>query len=73
MRTTLNLEPDVLRAAKHIARRERKSLGEVVSELARRGLALSATKRYRNAFPVFDVRQDAPAITPRTVVDALDE
>jgi hypothetical protein len=36
MRTTLDIEDDVLLAAKEIARREKKSLGQVISELARR-------------------------------------
>ena len=38
MRTTLDLDDDVLAAAKAIARRERRTAGEVVSELARRSL-----------------------------------
>ncbi|MEO5671516.1 MAG: CopG family transcriptional regulator [Ramlibacter sp.] len=40
MRTTLDIEDDVLYAAKEIARREKKSLGQVISELARRAFAL---------------------------------
>lgn len=39
MRTTLDIEDDVLFAAKEIARREKKSLGQVISELARRAFA----------------------------------
>lgn len=39
MRTTLNIDEDVLQAAKEIARRERKTAGEVISALARSGLA----------------------------------
>lgn len=35
MRTTLDIADDVLFAAKEIARRDKKSLGQVVSELAR--------------------------------------
>ena len=42
MRTTLDIEDDVLFAAKEIARRERKSLGQVISELARRAFAQPA-------------------------------
>lgn len=38
MRTTLDLDDDVLAAAKAIARREHRTAGEVVSELARRSL-----------------------------------
>ncbi len=38
MRTTLDIADDVLQAAKERARRERKTAGEVISELARRAL-----------------------------------
>ena len=38
MRTTLDIADDVLLAAKELARRERKSAGQVISELARRAL-----------------------------------
>lgn len=39
MRTTLDIEDDVLIAAKEIARREKKPLGQVISDLARRAFA----------------------------------
>jgi len=38
MRTTLDIADDVLQAAKERARREKKTLGEIISELARRAL-----------------------------------
>jgi hypothetical protein len=38
MRTTLDIDDDVLHAAKERARRERKTTGEVLSELARAAL-----------------------------------
>lgn len=38
MRTTLDIDDDLLFAAKEMARRERKSAGKVVSELMRKGL-----------------------------------
>jgi hypothetical protein len=38
MRTTLDIADDVLQAAKERATRERKTLGEIISELARRAL-----------------------------------
>ena len=38
MRTTLDIANDVLQAAKERARRERKTTGEVISELARKAL-----------------------------------
>jgi hypothetical protein len=38
MRTTLDIASDVLQAAKELARREKKTMGEVISELARNAL-----------------------------------
>jgi hypothetical protein len=38
MRTTLNIANDVLRAAKERARNEKRTTGEVISELARHAL-----------------------------------
>ena len=42
MRTTLDIDDDVLQAAKERAKRERKTAGEVVSELLRRALTAPA-------------------------------
>ncbi len=42
MRTTLDLDDDVLHSAKEIARRENKTAGQVLSELARRALTQRA-------------------------------
>jgi len=39
MRTTLDIEDDVLQAVKELAQREGSTAGRVLSELARRGLA----------------------------------
>jgi hypothetical protein len=38
MRTTLDIDDDVLSGAKEIALREKKTVGRVLSELARKGL-----------------------------------
>jgi hypothetical protein len=38
MRTTLDIDDDVLRAAKELARREKSTAGEVISRLARAAL-----------------------------------
>jgi hypothetical protein len=37
MRTTVNIAEDALIAARHVAQRERLSLGDAISELVRRG------------------------------------
>jgi hypothetical protein len=38
MRTTLDIDHDVLLAAKDLAKRRKKTAGEIISELARRAL-----------------------------------
>ena len=38
MRTTLEIADDVLQAVRELARREKKTIGEVISELARSAL-----------------------------------
>lgn len=43
MRTTLDIADDVLQAAKERARREKKTAGEVISELARSALTAPTT------------------------------
>ncbi len=54
MRTTLAIDDDVLAAAKHLAERENKSIGDVISSLARQGLARAggSSKRERNGIPL---------------------
>jgi len=42
MRTTLNIDDDVLQAAKELGRCEKKTIGQTLSELARK--ALTGTK-----------------------------
>ena len=43
MRTTLDIANDVLAAAKDVARRQNKTIGEVISELARSALTTPAS------------------------------
>jgi hypothetical protein len=43
VRTTLDIDDQVLAAAREIARRQRKTIGAVVSELVRRALTQPAT------------------------------
>lgn len=74
MRTTLDLDNDLLEAARAIARVERRSLGRVVSDLVRRGL-VPATPRVgdEEGFPVFRVGAGAAPITDEMVQAALEE
>jgi hypothetical protein len=51
MRTTLDIADDVLFAAKEIAQREKKSLGQTISDLARKAFAQSAAAPHVAATP----------------------
>ena len=59
MRTTLQLDDDVLSAARAIAEQQDRTLGDVVSDLARKGLAPPAAPQYRNGIRLMPVRSDA--------------
>jgi hypothetical protein len=56
MRTTLSIDDDVLQAARAIADRDRRTVGEVVSELARRGMSRSRRAKAPSGFPVLPRR-----------------
>jgi len=72
MRTTLDLDPDVLVAARALAAEQRRSLGSVVSELARRGLTPGRVES-GDGLPVIRVPAGTPPITAAMVRRALDE
>lgn len=72
MRTTLELDDDVVAAARELAAGERRSLGSVISELARRGL-MPASVHAAHGLPVIRVPAGTPPITPEMVRRALDE
>ena len=71
-RTTLNIDDDVLAAARELAARSGRPLGVVVSDLARRGLT-PAHMAAEGVFPVILVPTGTPAISPEMVQRALDE
>jgi hypothetical protein len=73
MRTTIQIDDDVLFAARQVARMDGKSIGQPISELARRGLRPCDRKEARNGFPVFRVADDAPLISEEMVRAALDD
>jgi hypothetical protein len=56
MRTTLDIDDDVLQAAKELGALQGKTAGQVVSELARKGLSRAGTHRVRNGVPVLPRR-----------------
>jgi hypothetical protein len=72
MRTTLDLDEDVVTAARELAAIEGRSLGTVISELARRGLT-PARIEAEDGLPAIRVPAGTPPITPEMVRRALDE
>ena len=56
MRTTLDLDADVLRAARKLAIRRGTTIGKVFSELARKALQSSPASRVRNGVPLLPGR-----------------
>ncbi|MFW5785842.1 MAG: antitoxin [bacterium] len=72
MRTTLNLDEDILRIARQIAADQGISLGKVVSDLARRGLARNRMES-RDGLPVFSVSEAAPTFTGEDVASAEED
>ena len=75
MRTTLSIDDDVLAAAKHLADRDEKSIGEVISALARQGLARGArgARAERNGVPLLPSRRGAVPVTPELINQLRDE
>jgi hypothetical protein len=67
VRTTLDIDDDLLAAAKHIARERGTTAGQVISELARQALKTSVPAKVRNGVPVFVPKRDAPSPDLRVV------
>lgn len=72
MRTTLEIDDEVVAAAKELASLEGRSLGSVISDLVRKGLT-PAKIDSEDGLPVIRVPAESTPITPEMVVRALDE
>ncbi len=74
MRTTLDIDDDVLQAAKELGALHGKTAGQMVSELARRALVPAASPRLRNGVPLLP-RRTAGGLKPtmRLVNELRDE
>jgi len=60
MRTTLEIEDDLVRLAKELAEQQKISMGEVVSQMMRKSLQKSSPARTRNGVPLIVRRPGAP-------------
>ena len=72
MRTTLDIDDDVLQAAKEIGELRRKTAGQVLSELARKALQPRDVGPVRNGVPLLP-RRPGRIVTMQMVEELLDE
>ena len=74
MRTTINIDDELYSIARSLAESRGISMGEAVSELMRQGLQRgSVSYEERSGFPVLQVSEQAPPITPEQVAHDEDE
>jgi len=73
MRTTIDVDDDVLTAAKAIARQKNETIGKVVSDLARQALRPQSAAASRNGVPLLSVRNPDAIVTLETVNALRDE
>lgn len=73
MRTTIDLEEDVLLAVKEIARMKSQSIGKVLSDLARQALSRQDAGTSRNSVPLFPIQPGASVVTLELVNQLQDE
>ncbi len=76
MRTTLDIDEDVLQAVKELAAATGRTAGQVVSDLARKGLAPAqgGPPASRNGVPVLSSRgADASRVTMRRIEQLRDD
>ena len=73
MRTTVDLDDDVLLAAKEIAKQRGSTLGRVLSDLARQVLTRRTPVSTKHGLPLFPVQPNAGVVTPKLVNNLRDE
>jgi hypothetical protein len=73
MRTTLELDDDLLSAARQMAQKRRATLGQVISELARQSLAAAEPPKFRNGVEILVPKPGAPRADMEMVNRLRDE
>ena len=74
MRTTLNIDDDVLRAVKELARLRGRTAGEILSDLARQTLERKrGPAKERNGVPLLSKVPGEGVVTPEIVQRLQDE
>ena len=73
VRTTLDIDDDLLQAAKELGAMQKKTAGQILSELARKGLYRERKYAVRNGVPVIHRQPGSPVITSADVRRWIDE
>jgi hypothetical protein len=73
MRTTLKIDDDILEAARTLARHQKTSVGEVISDLARQSLDPAPVFNTRNGIPQLPRRGKGKPVTMELVNRLRDE
>lgn len=74
MRTTLAIDDDVLAAAKELAATQQKTVGEVISALARKALRPpESSRKTRNGVPLLPVSPNTARVTSELVHQLREE
>lgn len=71
VRTTLDLEDDILQAAKELAELRGVTTGKAVSDLVRKALAPAKPSRLRNGVPVLPTRRSGAVKPTMKLVNEL--
>jgi hypothetical protein len=59
MRTTLEMDDDLLQIARHLAAQRRTTMGQVISDLTRKALEPEGSPKTRNGVPLFTPKPGA--------------
>ena len=73
MRTTLQIDDDVYRAARSLAEAQGRAIGRVLSDLARKGLRPQPRLHEEGGFPLVEVPADSPPVAPEMIRETLEE
>lgn len=73
MKMTLEIDDDIVAAAKDVAARNEKTIDQVVSEFARRGQHLQPVIAYKNGIPVILSGPGSKPVTVELVRELMEE
>jgi hypothetical protein len=74
MRTTLTIDDDILAVARERAEFEHKTVGEVISSLARKGLCpTESVPVFRNGIRLLPVQPGAGISTPELIKELMED